>query len=290
MVYAEVKKELRPYHLGQLEILAQKYTPLMVIAETIFPTLKEELRKKEIGYLDGAGNLFLQTNNIYVWMDGNKPVKAATTTTNRAFTKTGLRVVFYFMLTPEAINFTYRKIADATGIALGNVRNIIEGLREAGHILQVTKKEMKLVDKRELLERWITGYRETLKPTLLLGEYNMANPEGLRDWQSLATDLGETYWGGEPGADYLTNYLTPAELTIYTTQDKVYLMKKWRLVPAKHGRIKIYKKFWEDHTTEDKLYAPPLLIFADLIITNDPRCAEVAEMVYEKYLLHFDRN
>jgi len=41
--YVEVKKELREFQLPQIFQLAEKYNPFMVIAENLFPKIKEAL-------------------------------------------------------------------------------------------------------------------------------------------------------------------------------------------------------------------------------------------------------
>jgi hypothetical protein len=73
-------------------------------------------------------------------------------------------------------------------------------------------------------------------------------------------------------------------------------MQKWRLIPAEEGDIKVYKKFWR-HLTDfayDKniihgpesmpAIAPALLTYADLMLTLDPRCVEVAANIYDNFL------
>lgn len=120
-VFIEVKRELRNYHLPQIERLAEHYRPLMVVADNIFPTLKAELRRRGIGYLDTAANIFLQTPKTYVWLDGQKKEKAKEKTTNRAFTMTGLKLIFH-LLTHDVINEPYRVLANGAGIAVGSIK------------------------------------------------------------------------------------------------------------------------------------------------------------------------
>ncbi|GAC1600817.1 MAG: hypothetical protein NVS3B8_12880 [Chitinophagaceae bacterium] len=48
----------------------------------------------------------------------------------------------------------------------------------------------------------------------------------------------------------------------------------------------MYKKFWKDDFTDPEPFAPPLLIYADLLLTDDPRCRETAEMIYNQFLKH----
>src|SRR5688572_6588639 len=66
-VFAEVKRELRQYQLPQLFEMAEKYHPFMVVAENIFPIIKELLRDKKIGYLDTAGNVFINAGGNFIW-------------------------------------------------------------------------------------------------------------------------------------------------------------------------------------------------------------------------------
>lgn len=282
--YVECKRELRNFQLPYLFQLAEHHQPFMVVAERIFPTLKEVLREKNIGYLDGAGNIYLKTPHHYIWLDGNKAIEADKPTTNRAFTKTGLRMLFYLLLHPETINAPYRHFHMATHIALGNVKNIMDGLKDAGFIININQREIALQNKRQLLDRWIVGYQETLKAALYMGTYRFANRNQWNDWQKLPLDFNKTVWGGEAGADLLTNYLNPQELTLFTTEKKNEIILKFKLIPDPNGDIKLYEKFWHEEQGNRLKHAPPLLIYADLMMTGEPRCIEVAERIYEKYL------
>lgn len=284
--FAEIKKELRGYQLPAIIEMAERYHPFMVIADQIFPILKETLRQKKIGYLDGAGNIYFQAEGNFIWMDGNKRLAAEKPVTNRAFTKTGLKAVFYLLANPGAINMPYRTLAEATGVALGNVKNIVEGLRDAGYIAQVNKGTLALQNKKALLDRWVTGYREILKPALHTGNYRLWDNTKLRDWQALPVQAGEGAWGGETAAEQLTNHLIPEILTFYTNEHKGLFIPRWKLVPDENGNVRLYKKFWADGDAGIQLYAPPLLVYADLMLVDDPRCREAAEMIYTKYLEH----
>jgi hypothetical protein len=280
--FVEIKKELRPYQLPEILEKFKHHHPLMVVAEKIYPALKQELRNKGIGYLDTAGNIYIEQNGTIIWLEGNKPNRQEKPATNRAFTKTGLKTVFYLLLHKDAINLPYRKLAETTETALGNIKNIIEGLREAGFVLPLDETKVLLQNKKALLERWITGYRETLKPTLHIGTFHFLHPEEFGNLDAMQGPNQETMWGGEPAAEEMTKYLHPQIYTIYTTAPKIDLMLKAKLIPDQNGNVEVYKKFWKDEITNN--YAPPLLVYADLVITDDPRNLETAELIYDKYL------
>ena len=293
-VFIEVKKELRNYHMPKITELAKHYRPLMVVADNIFPTLKEELRNLNIGYLDAAANIYLRTPNTFVWLDGKKHTRTKEKTTNRAFTKTGLKLIFN-LLTRDILNEPYRVMADAAEIAVGSIKQIIDGLTTAGYIIKLDNKRLALNNKKALLDRWVNGYEETLKPDLLIGTFRFANEVTRNEWKRLPTDE-QTVWGGEAAADIMTDYLRPYQFTAYTHDTKIGVMQKWRLIPAEEGDIKVYKKFWR-HLTDfayDKniihgpesmpAIAPALLTYADLMLTLDPRCVEVAANIYDNFL------
>lgn len=286
-LFVEAKRELRQHQLPAILELAKQYQPLIIVAENIFPALKKILRDNKIGYLDTAGNIYLHTEDNYIWIDGNKPVAEKKKVTNRAFTKTGLKTVFYLLLHQDAVNMPYRRLAEATDVALGNIKNVIEGLKEAGFILQINDNTLALQNKKALLERWVNGYKETLQPTLLLGTYRFWDDKKLLNWKALPLplEIAATQWGGEPAAEILTDYLRPQTLTLYTEQKTVFVTK-WTLIPDAKGPVHFYKKFWRDELLDKENYTPPLLVYADLLITDDPRCREIAQMIYDKHLKH----
>jgi len=280
--FVEVKRNLQLYQLPEILDKFKHTHPLMIVAERILPALKQELRNKGIGYLDIAGNIYIEQNGTIIWLEGNKPAEFEKPVTNRAFTKTGLKTVFYLLLHKEAINLPYRKLAETTDVALGNIKNVIEGLRETGFLLPLDKKKLLLQNKKALLDRWITGYRETLKPTLHLGTFRLLHKDELPTLNDLQGPNDQTIWGGEPAAEEMTSHLHPEIYTLYTTLPKTDIMRRTKLIPDPNGNVVIYKKFWKDEIVNN--LAPPLLVYADLVITDDPRCLEAAEMIYAKYL------
>ena len=55
-----------------------------------------------------------------IWLDGQKNTEPEKPVTNRAFTKTGLRTVFYLLMNEQGIRIPYRTIAKQTGVAKVN--------------------------------------------------------------------------------------------------------------------------------------------------------------------------
>ena len=295
-LHAEVKKEIRNHQLIPLYELARQHSaqskgPVIVIAERIFPKIKEELRRHHIAYLEANGNVYLQYQGIFLLVDGNKSFKEKERSVDRAyptmdvarrtFTKTGLKVVFHFLLHPDWVNKPYREIAQLAGVALGNINYIIHGLQELGFLVRKDKDTYLLTRKKELLEKWMTAYEDKLKPTLKVGSFRFVKEEDFANWKTLPIRQEQTCWGAEAAGDLLTDYLRSDELTLYTTESSNELIKNYRIVPDTQGPITVYEKFWYN---EAALTAPPLLVYADLMSKPDKRSLETAEKVYDKFL------
>jgi hypothetical protein len=281
--YTEIKHELRNHQLLQIIHQATRHSPFLVVANRIFPNIKEQLRQHAIAYLEASGNIYLNYQNHLIWIENNKPPDVAKKKENRAFTKTGLKVVFYFLQNEEAINLPYREIAGQTSVALGNINYVINGLKETGYLVQLTKNEYKLANKKDLLNKWIEAYAEKLKPAIRIGSFRFLNETDGNQWKDMKLPTDKTRWGSEAAGELLTDYLLPAELTLYTAETRSELMKNYRMVPDEKGPVKIYKKFWTYAEAESNT-VPPLLVYADLINTHDRRCLETAQKLWDAYL------
>jgi len=283
----EIKKEIRNHHLPKLLEQARRYEHLIVIAENIFPKIKEQLQRNNIAYLETNGNVFLRENkNYFIWIDHHKPPTPAKAL-NRAFTKTGLKVIFLFLLDQAYVNRPYREIAEKAEVGLGNVNNIMNGLKAARLLVRKNDQEFLLPNKEALLEKWVGAYDERLKPTLHQGNYRFLNQDDFLNWRNLKLQKDETFWGGEPAGDLYTNNLNPEILTLYTTETRVELMRNYRLVPDDGGNVKVYKKFWKAAEDKIKNAAPATLVYTDLVNTANPRCIETAQNIYEKIISTF---
>ena len=289
----EAKRDLRNHNLPKILEQAGERKDFMVIATRILPGVKEELRQNHIAYLEGNGNIFIDRKPVFVWVDNNKPLERVREKPNRAFTKTGLQVVFLFLTNPDFINQTYRVIAEATDTALGNVNNVINGLQEQGFLVRMNKNEFALNNKKVLIDRWVTAYEEKLKPALFIGNFRFMHMNAERNWKDMDLDLHRTVWGGEPAGDILTNHLRPEILTLYTNETRKELLDHFRIVPDVQGPVKVYEKFWtrageavkqKNPIIRPEKAAPPLLVYADLMNTNNKRCTETAQMIYERYI------
>jgi hypothetical protein len=289
----EIKKWAQQANLG---VLAEQIKRLpidgVLVADYINPNMAKKLKEMQVQFMDTAGNAYIHHPPIYIHVTGNKPDQTLTIVkeTNRAFDTTGLKVVFGFLCDPQLVNTSYREIAKTTGVALGTVGWVINGLKGAGFIVE-RGKERELINTQKLLDRWVETYPEKLKPKQHMGEF-VADTANW--WQNINIAEYGAFWGGEIAAAKYTHYLQPQIATVYLPKEagnkllaKAKLHKANEFTAVKTGLVRIFRPFWPtdavQHTDKEAL-VHPILVYADLIETGDPRNIETARMIYEQYI------
>lgn len=283
-VYVIAKNEVRPHQLAHFQTLKKKWDNVLVTGTYITPNSKKILKEQGINYVDGGGNMFFELDPIYIHLEGRRNTPYKDNQKDQVFSKTGVKIVFQFLLNPNLINATYRDITNSTGVSLGTVSKVMKGLKEEGLVIQLNEKEWIIKDYGELLHRWRGGYLEKLKPSLFVKRYRSVQRDFYTEWKKLAL-TSESQWGGEPAADVLTGYLKPEQFTVYSDEPQQAIMKRYRWVPDNEGDIYLYRRFWEELPIEvmEKVVPAPL-VYADLMDTDDSRCIETANIIYEQYL------
>jgi hypothetical protein len=127
------------------------------------------------------------------------------------------------------------------------------------------------------MNRWINGYATTLKPKLKKNTYAVP-----KNWESIDFNPKKTVWGGEPAADILTNHLRPEKFILYTKENNIDLIKNYRLIPKQNGALETYEMFWDKNKFEKT--APPLLVYAELILEGGKRNNETAKLIFDEYI------
>lgn len=278
--FVEIKKDVKNHQLFNILNYKNKFTNFLLVAEKLYPKVKKELRENRVNYLEGNGNVYINTDDLFLYIDTNEVTKTQKEKGNRAFTKTGLKVIFQFLLKPKLINQTQREIAEITNVALGNIPLIINGLLETNLIVRLNKNEYVINNYEELLNKWITEFEQTLKPTLFKQRFRFQNKD--KDWRTVPLNIDKTVWGGEPAGDIITNHLRPEKFTLYTKETTKDLILNYKLLPDDNGEITVYDMFWNnDYNTNT---APNELIYTDLMITDDKRCIETAKLIFNEHI------
>jgi len=286
--YIEAKSQLTSHTLGSaiaaVSEIKKKHPSVALVAAYVNPSQADKLRNLGIEFFDTAGNAFLQQKGLHVFISGRKPQGSKSLgRPARAFNPTGSRLIFALLSQPGLENKSYRELAKASGISLGAVNWIMNDLKSLGHLSDLGTRGRRLSNRKELLKRWVSAYPEQLRPKLILGRYRT---ERARDWWQKAELPSEAFWGGEVAARLITRYLKPQTVTIYAESNLPRLQAQYGLRRDSNGDIELLRKFWKVEDWEQKHLqtVPPLLTYADLLMTADDRNLETAELVYDQYI------
>jgi hypothetical protein len=263
----------------------------VVVLQQVTGDKAEALRQEGVQFIDTAGNGYINQPPLYLFVKGNKADNvAAKPRTRRAFKQTGLRVLYALMCHPGLENETYRAIAEKTQVALGMVNWVVKDLKELGFLMETgtgRARQLRLIEKERLLERWITAYAEQLRPKLVLGRYRGA--EGW--WRQARLNTDKALWGAEVAAAKLTEYLNPQVITLYVDKDDpAAVILPNRLKKDPQGDVELVARFWQPETIPphgDRVH--PLLVYADLMATGNQRNVETARMIYDEHLVQLVR-
>jgi hypothetical protein len=283
--YVLIKRRLTNDSLGYVISELREMRPRrgVLVTSRVTPRQAEKLRQSETQFLDAAGNAYLDDPPLYVLITGRRPAEPLPAgKPTRAFTTTGVKLLFALLCDPELARRTYREIAAEAGVSLGAVAQVLDDLKGAGYLRETGTGLRRLLRREELVRRWVEAYAERLRPKLLLGCYVSDKPDW---WKEARPERDGACWGGEVAAAKMTRYLKPQVKTIYAPTKLAALQVKFRLKPDAQGDTEILKKFWAfgDKSPYPDT-APALLVYADLVASGDDRNVETAKIIYDRYL------
>ena len=284
----KIKRWVQNTSIGNLVTQLERLpSTSILVADYVNPNLAERFRKNGILFIDTAGNAFVKAGSVYIFIKGNRLESAQSTPQkkSRAFHASGLRLIFHFLYNPYLLNKPYREISAITGVALGTIGWVINDLKAKGYLSSAAKPQSReLKEPIELLDRWAEAFPERLKPDLSLGVFRCRSAHL---WKDLKPINYEAAWSGEVGAYLLDGYLNPETQILYLPREQIKsLVIDHRLSKAdaesssEEGTIWLYEKFWSGE--EANGIAPDILVYADLLSTDDPRNLEAARRIYDR--------
>ncbi len=261
--------------------LKNKFPNLILITNNLTDKFKKVLKENNIQYLDAFGNAYIHAGSIFILSESKKTKPKPESNKDKAFTKKGIVVVFHLLSDETLLNSNYRNISAVTETSLDTVTKVIQSLKQQRFIYQINAKTMRLIDKKRLFEKWADAYENRLKPHLFVGSFRFQNIDIEKNWQHILLSP-DSIWGGEPAASILTDYfLRPSTFTLYSTETKNDLIKKYRFLPDPNGNIKVYVPFI-NLQTKDIFF--PLWAYVDLLNSGSARNLEIAQRIYDQYI------
>ncbi|MFZ2655593.1 MAG: type IV toxin-antitoxin system AbiEi family antitoxin [Victivallales bacterium] len=288
----EIKSSL---HSAVLLPLRDKFQdtqiPRILITSYISPGVAESLKKMKVQFMDTLGNAYVEAPGIYVYVNRHtKPAWMVKEKSLSLFHSSGVKVIFVCL--GETVNKAYagnsegitgnlKFLANIAGVSLGRASHIRNELIAQGYLVASSKTGFELQNREKLLEGWIKAYAERLRPKLLIGKYQPVNPQW---WKMAKLDPKAFLWGGEVAAAKLTGYLSPEIVTVYTSSGPNILINTEGLQPDEKGTVEIRSIFWNSEAFPNDGCVHPLLVYADLLASDDDRNIETAKLIYNRYL------
>lgn len=284
------RNEIRQHNIPAI-LREKQELPILVVANYLTPKAKEMLREYKFNYLDSYGNAYLKLSPLKVYLENNN-ASPYVKPSSKIFTQAGGQLIFQFLQDPKLVNETQRYLADNSMISLGSVSKIMQGLSEYGYIVsQDGNDKYQLLEYEELFDRWIPLVNEKILPKYYLGTFSFS--VGMKDEWKKKYLRPQIFWSGEPAAALLTNNFFPEKFSMFTTfESNKDIMQTLKLVPNPNGNIKLYKPFWLQTNQMDNVanylkdinVVPPVLVYAELIYSGEPRNLEIAQKIFNEHI------
>lgn len=288
VVKPKVTRELALQTLiGQNEIHEER----LLITTRLTDEMANRCRKLGVQFIDAAGNAYINNKaGIFVFIKGQQ---LPATSDAKQFqedkvdsntTPAALRTIFSLFTKPELLNAPIRAIAAAASVSVGSALQTMRGLRARGFIGTDGAGENAFIDRHRLVLEWSNGFVNRLRPKLHTRRYAFDEDPAMYSPGWLAEGAA---WGGEPAAAILTHHLKPASFTIYADLVRpdvmAHIAKKLRIRSDSQGPLEIVESFW-GASLDIRDVVPPELVFADLVMTSDPRNIDIAQLINKTLL------
>lgn len=267
-------------------VAARPTPPLILFAPYVSAEMAAVLLPHGINFVDRVGNCHLDLGGRYVaHVEGRKLRRSADAP--GGLRAPGFRLVFALLVEPELLNSPIRHAAEVAGVSLGTASNVLRRL-EHDRIVVRTKSKRHLVRHDDLVERWLAGYAETLRPQLFAGRFQTPDENTPAFEERVAGLLGgdETWaWGGAAAAFRLTKHYRSDETVLHVQGASSDLPKRLKALPHRAGRLILLGvpgplafRGKAPHTVH------PLLIYTELVLTGSDRAREAASELRERFL------
>ncbi|SRX92138.1 Hypothetical protein [Mycobacterium tuberculosis H37Rv] [Mycobacterium shimoidei] len=258
--------------------------PLLVVGPRVHGSSADIMRTRGIWYVDEAGNAYLRDHALLIDVRGRRgsastslsqPHKSGPT---NLFTPKRARVVFVLLCEPALTDAPFREIAERSGVSLGMAKETIDTLETVGFVEKLGRHR-RLIRRGELLDLWASAYPSGLGRTNVL----VVAHGDIQHW--VAPGGVDVAISGEQALSRLGLIRNPETLVLYLDSRgergplrELMLINRWHSDPD--GSITVREMFWRNlRPSNDIDTAPLILVYADLLASNEPRQIEIAREI-----------
>ncbi|HEX7126405.1 MAG TPA: type IV toxin-antitoxin system AbiEi family antitoxin [Thermodesulfobacteriota bacterium] len=271
-------------------MLERHRLPLLLAARYIPPPTGERLAEAGVNFVDRPGNVHLALgDDHHVLLLGRR--EPAREPTARRVGPALVQLLFALLAEPAAAAWPIRPLAEAAGIGKTAAATGRERLVRLGILAGGRRRPCRVVDHDRLVDEFLGGYANVLRPHLLIGRFRTTerDPDRLIRGVAAAAERAEVPVAltGSAGAYALDRFYRGEEITLLVGAFTPALQRSLRLVPDREGPVTLLRAFgtrWAWRATGGVTVAHPWLIYAELLCQGDPRGLEAAEQMRHNYL------
>jgi len=262
------------------QVRAAKPRHVILLARHIPRPVAERLIDAKVNFADDVGNIHLALGDRYNWTVVGKPASEPVSE-RRPISAAQLQLLFQFVTHPESANWPVRRLELAAGISKSRAAQARQQLVAEG-LLTRKGKDYQLGPKNLLAERLSFGYAQVLRPKLVVGRFRFGEKTAemflARLRNSTPSGLRYALTGG-PAIDLLQHFYRGPEVPMFLEPSSRRMTQELRLLPDSEGPVTLLRAFgetvfWQER--DNHMLAPPWLIYAELLYSNDPRAHEAA--------------
>ncbi len=241
-----------------------------------------------VNFVDDAGNVHLRLGDAYNWTAiGNPPAQPLSE--RRPVSPAQMQLLFQFVTHPDSVSWPVRRLESAAGISKSMAAQARRQMIAAG-LLSHSGKQYRLGPASLLADTLIQGYAQVLRPKLTLGTFRSIEktPEAFLSRLRKELPPGVRYsLSGGAAAGLLQNFYRGSEIVLFLNPSTRAVARQLHLLPDREGRITILNAFGDLVFGEQRKHhtlAPPWLIYAELLNSEDPRAHEAAREFRQQFL------
>lgn len=261
----------------------------VVLARAIGSTVQAALVERGVGYLDLAGNchLELDAGRVLVHVDGRR--RAPRPAGAGSLRAAGYRVLFVLLADPTWLERPVRDIGRVANASRHAVQSLLARLRDEGVLVRTGRSEHGFAPggRETCIDRFAAAWADVLRGDLLVGRFRSRAKEPREAAAALETglrDAGVAFgFGGAIGSSRWIRYLVGEEVTVHVSGWTPELVRRLGLVPDAQGPLHLFRTMTSlDLESGIAEAVHPLLVYAELARSPDPRAREGAGMLLDR--------
>lgn len=263
--------------------------PVVVVAAAIGRELQAALIARGLGYLDLAGNCHLELDdgNLTVHIEGRR--RAVRPVGTGGLRAAGYQVLFTLLADEGLLGSTVRELAEAANVSRHAAHSLVARLRDEGLLQRAGRSAHVFAPggRETCIDRFTAGWADVLRGRLLAGRFRMRDGEPgavieniERAFHAARVPFG---FGGAHGSSHWVRYLQSDEIVVHATSFGPELVRELGAVPDRRGPLFVFRTMTSRDLARDVVDAAhPLLVYAELARSADPRAREGASLLLER--------